>query len=834
MSDDQLPRFAPPDDPPGGVVVPLRPSDRKELDERRRRRLLRESRRRRPPKVIRWRRILLLLIPIGILALTSMVFGFFLAVAADLPPLTKFLVNRNSENSVILDDAGHPIAVMTDAEKPGYYVPASEIPELMKRAIIAIEDKRFYTEPGVDVLGVARAAIEDLTGSGTTQGASTITEQLVKQIRNAQYKRTFLEKLVEAGIAFQLAHKYANDKDVILAAYLNDTYYGNGAWGIEAAAQTYFGNDPTSSLYGCGYDLSNPANLCIQKLTVADAALLASLVQHPPSNWDDTPLVQGYFLNRRNTDLLDMYNQGYISQAEYQQAVATPLPQQQYVIPPSEQLRNPGYGYFTSWVEQQVLDDSTQLPNPYTSGYHIHTTLDEPLQNEAQRIIDQVLPPGPGSLEASLVAINNQTGGVMAMVGGYDYNARQFNLATQAERQPGSAWKAFELAKALELGISPNHVYRSGPWTYRGGPGPPFPIRNDEADYAGHRTLFQALAQSDNTIFAQVGLGDGPNPRAALNNVARYAHDFGITTDVSRNPAMTIGGLYTGVTTLDMTHAYSTVARGNLISGTLASKACAGGIPVPTNKSLVVSEAVWPKNSCPGPVGITLVTNAQHKLIKGGVNEPRYYYIPGFTAYEDLEERAMMRAVVTEGTGGAANIPNFVVYGKTGTTSNYHDAWWCGFTQQMTDLPDGITVCVWVGYDNENKSMKYAYNGKPVYGGTYPAVIFKTFVQNAIGITQQEYQDRLHHRPERALILETLSNAPISYSLPSYGSSSSTTTTTPPPSTGTTSTGATATGGATQTPTTPTGATTTPGTNTGTPATPPASGPGGGAAAPGG
>jgi len=129
----------------------------------------------------------------------------------------------------------------------------------MRRAIIAIEDKRFYTEPGVDILGIGRALFADVTGSGATQGASTITEQLVKLIRRAQYKRTIFEKLVEAGIAFQLAHKYANDKDIILAAYLNDAYYGNGAWGIEAAAQTYFGNDPTSSMYGCGYNLADRA-----------------------------------------------------------------------------------------------------------------------------------------------------------------------------------------------------------------------------------------------------------------------------------------------------------------------------------------------------------------------------------------------------------------------------------------------------------------------------------------------------------------------------------------------------------------------------------------------
>jgi penicillin-binding protein 1A len=839
MSDAELPRLpriAPPGESPGGVVVPLRPSDRKALDHRERRRAVREARRHRPPRIMRWRRLWLLMIPIGVLSLVSMVFGFVVAVASQLPSLNHFIIAANPQNSLIYDDDGHRVAVMTDDLHRAYYVPPNEIPELMKRAIISIEDKRFYLESGVDIKGLARAFLNDVTGSGTTQGASTITEQLVKVINKAEFHRTLFEKLTEAALAFQLSHKYT--KDQILGAYLNDVYYGNGAYGIEAAAQTYFGSDPTSNLYGCGYTPGNPGNLCVQKLTPAEAALLAGLVNNPPTNWGYD--IQQYEQARRNLVLLDMYEQGFIplhGLGGYEQALATPLPQQEYVVAAGDEARNPGYGYFTSWVEQQILDDKKQLPNPYTAGYQIHTTLDEPLQNTAQNVVESILPPNSGLPEASLVAINNQTGGVMSMFGGYDYDTKQFNTATQAERQPGSAWKVFDLAKALEEGVSPNSMWPSGVWTYKGGPGPAFTIHNDEASYVGKRTLAAALTYSDNTVFARVGIDDG------LRNVANYAHDFGITTDVSRNPAMTIGGLFTGVTPLDMAHAYSTIAHGGvLVSGTLASATCAGSITLPPRPTAPLTTAAatnalvlwkreqfgyqlqlkWKKDTCPGPTGITVVTTGKDAktFLR---NEPRYYQVPGFTTEMDQTEQAIMRTVVTEGTGTAADIPNFWVAGKTGTTSNYVDAWFVGFTQPMAGLPDGMTVAVWVGY-NTPRSMGTLYGGKPVYGGTYPADIFKQFVEDAIQITTREAYDRAHKRSQTPLL--TATEAPVSTipfsSLPAYGTPSST-------STGTT--GSTTTTAPTTTQTGTTAPTT--GTNTPTaPAAPVTTSPGGGASAP--
>jgi penicillin-binding protein 1A len=809
MTDDAeppgYPRIAPPE-PEGGVVVPLRSRDRDALLERERRRAQREARRNRPRRIMRWRRFWLLLIPLGILAVISTVFGIVIALASDLPRLNSFIVTNDPQNTLIYDDDNHRIAVMTDVSHEAYFVKADQIPMIMQRAVVSIEDKRFYTESGVDIRGIARAFLSDVTGGGNTQGGSTITEQLVKVMKQAEFHRTILEKLTEAALAFQLSHKWS--KEEILAEYLNNVYFGNGAYGIEAAAQTYFGNDPSSNLYDCGYNPDDLNTLCVSRLTSAEAALLAGLVQNPPVNW--APPVVSAEQARRKVVLFDMYQQGYISREEYAQALTTPMPQAQYVITPGNAYTKPGYGYFTSWVEQQVLDDSHKLPNPYTSGYAVHTTLDEPLQNEAQNVVDSVLPAGSGLPTAAVVAINNQTGGVEAMVGGRDYDTTQFNLATQAERQPGSAWKVFDLAKALELGVSPNRVFPSAIWTWEYGPGPPFTIHNDEAGYAGTRTLAAALTYSDNTVFAHVGLEiDGPK------NIANYAHDFGITTDISTNPSMVIGGLYTGVTPLDMAHAYETIAEGgDLVSGTLASKTCAGGTELPRDPTRAQAfaaslEVKLHPNSCHGPVGIVAVNQGDKDV---AVNQIQTYAVPGFTPYMDQTEQDIMRTVVTEGTGTAAGIPGVVIAGKTGTTSNYVDAWFVGFSQQLT-------VAVWVGYVDD-KPMKTEFNGKPVYGADYPSIIFHDFMAKALPTIAKENYDNNHHISQESLDESTAS---ANYAPVLAPATSSATTTPAVGNTGTTTQTTTATGGQQG----GVGA-----TGTTTPSTPTPTGPGGGAEAP--
>jgi penicillin-binding protein 1A len=685
----------------------------------------RRKRRRR----IRWLRLLAIVVPFSFLALVSTVFGMVLAFAPQIGPLFHQLQvkYKNSLNSIIYSSDGRTIGILTD--KNQYFVQVGQIPPIMTNAIIAIEDKRFYSEPGIDYRGIARAFVQDVFSSGNgVQGGSTITEQFVKDALNEQApgKRTIFEKLREAALAFQLTHLWTPQR--ILTEYLNTAYFGNGAYGIEAAARAYFGNDSNSNLWGCGKqpNYKNPASLCVTGLTADEAALLAGLVASPSALGYDLIIHPSVVAARRNEVLREMWQQGYLTQSEYQADTPASLPAAAYIQSPSEEDTNPSAGYFVQWIEQQLLANRQYGQAIYTAGYHIHTTLDYNLQLAAQHAVDHILPPRTGGPAAALVAIDNKTGEVKAMVGGYDFAQNQFNLATTAERQPGSAFKVFDLAKALEDGISPNRTILSAPFTYDGGLFGQFVVHNDEHSYIGAKIpLWDALAISDNSVFARLGL-----QLVGTEPIALLAHSFGITTTVSHNPAMVIGGLHIGVTPLDMAHAYETIAEnGDLISGTLASDACAGG----GTQAFFWEETPPPTDSCPGPVGIHFIAQPGGKT-NVNVRQP---HATGFSAADAQKEIAMMHGVISFGTGLAAQIPGLVEWGKTGTTSGYIDAWFVG-SIKATGATPSMTVAVWVGYPNGSKSMAKDYGGKPVYGGTYPALIWKAYVQAAMQVYKRE------------------------------------------------------------------------------------------------
>jgi penicillin-binding protein 1A len=622
-----------------------------------------------------------------LLGLVSFVFGIFISVASDLPSLTRFSQLKDAQSSVLLDDLGHPIGVLSQQNR--VIVRPEQIPPIVKEAVISIEDKRFRSNGGIDIRGIARAFIADIRHKGNIQGASTIEQQFIKNALQAQSHRTIFEKLRETALAYQLSHKWSKEK--IITAYLNTIYFGNGAYGIEAAAQTYFGHDVNH--IGCGMP-GKP--LCVQQLQPWEAALLAGVIQSPtaydPANH---PLAARV---RRDLVLRQMFEQGYLTRPVYEESVKQAIPAPKQVQAPQEQtVEGVDAGYFTSWVQQQIIE-RYGAPRAFDGGLKIKTTLDLGLQRAAEQAVNAYLanPSGP---TASLVAIENSTGEVRAMVGGRSYSESPFNLATEGERQPGSSFKAFDLAAALEDGISPGSVWTSKQKEFivPGTSGKErFIVHNDEGAYSGSNTLTGATAFSDNSIYAEVGL------KVGTRRIALLAHKMGITTPLSTNPAMTIGGLTVGVTPLDMAHAYETIAHGGRrVTGSMAQIG--------------------------DPVGIQEVESPGRPLPDGSKHDRNRVETQAVLPTSVAQtETSMLETVLQYGTGRAAALGQFAA-GKTGTTSNYGDAWFVGWDSKYT-------VAVWVGYPDKLIPMTTDFNGTPVLGGTFPALIWHDFMMAALGI----------------------------------------------------------------------------------------------------
>jgi penicillin-binding protein 1A len=651
---------------------------------------------------LKWLRLLALLIPLGCLAVVSTVFGMMMAVASDLPALEneKQYQGNGGENSVLYDVQGNVLGRLA-SDQHRIFVQYGDISSYMRSAIVAIEDERFFTNSGVDLRGIARAFTQDIVKGGAVQGGSTITQQFVKNALQAQDKRTVFQKLRESALAYHLTHKWTKRK--ILTEYLNSIYFGNGAYGIEAAAETYFGRTgfhaPVDGKPGCG-TIKRP---CAKELLPWEAALIAAIVASP-SGYD--PVVHPVAAKtRRNLVLRKMRDQGAITPAEYSEGIAQPLPEAANVQPPQLDSRAP---YFTAWVRQQLVD-KYGARKAFEGGLKVRTTLDLKLQDYAQNAVNQWVGNDPNGPTAALVAIDNDSGEVRAMVSGtQDYSERPFNLATQGQRQPGSSFKPFILAQALKKGMSTSSVWESKKKIFcvvrskkTGKCKEEFPVNNDEGTYVGQRTLADALTWSDNSVFATVG------QRVGTKNVAMLARRMGIRTPVSHNLAMTLGGLKQGVTPLDMAHAYETFATGgDRISGTLGANDA-------------------------GPVGIRWIQDSSGKKIE---NDKKVQpVLPKSVAQTSSQ---VMTTVVSRGTARRAQIGQFAA-GKTGTTSNYGDAWFVGFT-------DKLTVAVWVGYPDKLVSMKTNFEGGPVEGGTLPALIWHDFMSPSMDyLAQQAEKQRL-------------------------------------------------------------------------------------------
>ncbi|RNJ62684.1 MAG: PBP1A family penicillin-binding protein [Porphyrobacter sp. IPPAS B-1204] len=527
----------------------------------------------------------------------------------------------------------------------GEWLEYSEIPENMTNAMIAVEDKRFRSHLGVDPVRLTGALIEGVTGSrARLGGTSTITQQLARNLF-LNNNRSLDRKAREAVLAMALEWKFS--KEEILELYLNKVYFGGGAYGIDSASRKFF---------------SHPAN----ELSVEEAAIIAGLVK-APSQYSPTADVQAA-VDRAQVVLRLMQEQGYISPDQAQVDVSA--------VQLKEQAGQNSVRYFTDWVLPQL---EIILPETY-EPIEVWTTLDIGMQRAATAAIEANTPKGA---QGALVSLDRD-GAILALVGGTDYVASNFNRATTAMRQPGSAWKLFVYLAALEAGYTPEDKVVDTPVTIDG-----WSPRNSNGRNVGETDLRTAFAFSINTVAAQLGNEVG------FGTVAGMARRFGINSKVDTNPSMVLGASEMRV--IEMTQAFAGVA--------------AKGVAVE-------------------PYGITKVTGASGEVLyrrEASSNSPVVpdYVIAGIT---DL-----LQAAVQTGTGRAADIGRPVA-GKTGTTSSNKDGWFIGFSS-------GITTGVWMGRDDAK-----AVPG--LQGGRAPAQAFASYMRYAVKSRPVEEFDVTLELPE--------------------------------------------------------------------------------------
>jgi penicillin-binding protein 1A len=615
--------------------------------------------RRRRIRKLRLAALLLILILLG---LGSFTFGLITAVASQIPNCDPRAVPREVDGHIYAND-NHTILATLRGEESRILLETNEIAPIMRQAIVAIEDKRFYRHRGVDLRGIGRAVWADITSKSVVQGGSTITQQFVKN-SCVTSERTISRKLKEAALAWQLEQRWAKDR--ILTAYLNTIYFGNGAYGIQRAAQTYF--KTTAS-----------------RLTLSQAALLAG-IPADPSRYDPVTNPRTARLRRTNV-LAAMLEQNDISLADFRDAERAPLPAADDVRLPGIQGPAP---YFVNYVKQQLVS-KYGTRRVFGGGLNIQTTIDLRLQKLARAAIERVIrkPEGPS---AALVAVRPNTGEILAMYGGDNFRQSQFNLAVQGERQPGSSFKPFVLATALDQGIAPSTTFPSRPVSIFIGD-KYWPVTNYENAYLGSADLATATIVSDNSVYAQLTRLVGPA------NVARTARELGITRRL--NPYFAIGLGADPVSPLEMARAFSTIA----------------------NEGRRVDGAAFGNR----PRAIARVRNAQGAMVDDNKPVNR----PILTQDNAALITSILENVVRSGTGKRASLSDRTAAGKTGTTTNYGDAWFVGYTPQLA-------TAVWVGYPNKLVPMLTEYHGDAVAGGTFPAEIWRVFTQLALAGTEPE------------------------------------------------------------------------------------------------
>ena len=568
--------------------------------------------------------------------------GWVLNVMADAPSIDTLKPLDSGENSKVYAADGSLLGII-DADIVRERVGLKKIPKSLQEATIAIEDENFYEHDGIDVSAIFRAAVENVEAGEIEQGASTITQQLVRNLYIKEPEDTLERKLQEAQMAMDYEDRYR--KDEILEQYLNTATYGTNAGdtavGVEAASQVYF-------------------NKHAADLNVGEAAMIAGLPQ-APSQYN--PFINAErATQRRNLVLNAMNRQGYLSEAEYQKW----LPKDPGLERGTryDEIREQ---YFFDYVQQELIDkygtDQVRL-----GGLKVHTTIEPELQEVAREAIAaNYVPPGAA---AALVSTDAQTGEIKAMASSSIYDDSQFNLAAQGERQPGSAFKPFALTAAVDQGIDPDSTFYPAPSTITLNPCDGCPPWTVSGGLSGATSLRTATAQSVNVVYAQLVLDIGPD------SMVEMAQAMGITAELGGYPAEVLGGLTRGVSVLQMSNAYATLANGGV-----------------HRKPTAIRKVEFPEGEVDEPN-----PHAGERVISDGV------------AYEVAD---VMKGTLESGTAAGKGI-GCPASGKTGTTEEQSDVWFVGYTPN-------VSTAVWMGNPDVRTPM-------PGYGADLAAPIWQDYM----------------------------------------------------------------------------------------------------------
>jgi penicillin-binding protein 1A len=563
---------------------------------------------------------MVMLIAVGVAGLS--VVGWVVSTAASAPSLASLKERDPGASTEVLAADGTRLGFIS-ADYLSRPISGDRMPDMLKKATVAIEDERFYKHKGVDYEGIVRAAVKNFVNKKTVEGGSTLTMQLVKNLYTADRSRSGLagyqRKIREAKIAEELENEHS--KEWVLEKYLNTTSYGTvggqTAIGVEAAARVYF-------------------NKRAKDLNLRESALLAGIPQAPS---DYSPILHGPAAKHRRNQVLDkMAELGMITQSAATRAKAKGLH-----LNPSDYFSRRREGYFFDYVKDELIKEyGTQTVK--LGGLVVHTTIDLEKQKLArQAISDKLGSIGPSS---ALVTINPRNGYILAMASSADYAQTKFNLAAQGERQPGSSFKVFALMTALRNGVNPNTTrYTSVSPTRINDPryGAPFEIKTYGGTSGGNMNLVQATLRSDNSVYIQLALDLGPE------KVAETAVDMGIRRrHVHGYPAESLGGLENGVSPLEMATAYATIASGGY-----------------RNRPTAITK-------------VEFETTGKSEL-------PRRWRPHRTKVFEDgvtYEATKILEQNIQGGTGTHANI-GCPAGGKTGTTDLNTDAWFVGFTPRL-------------------------------------------------------------------------------------------------------------------------------------------------------